>query len=74
MKAMIRIMAISTIATVISVTLWLALVGAIFLYHVQPRPITATTCDRITTYEDNSLVCEVIMHNEDDNITIVRSN
>lgn len=57
---------------VISFILFLAGVGALFLFTTEATPTTADTCDVIKRI-DNQLWCMNRMQSEDDNIKIIRA-
>lgn len=50
----------------------LAFVGVLYLFNTQGSPLETSTCDRIISYEDGSVVCQIIMQTADDNITVMR--
>jgi hypothetical protein len=50
----------------------LAGVGALFLFNTKGLAYETGTCDRIISYEDGSVVCQVLMQGANDNITVLR--
>lgn len=67
-----KTLSILVVTLVTSGLVFLAVVGAAFLFTTEQTPVEATdTCDEITRY-NGKLMCMVQLQAEDDNITIIK--